>query len=446
MASTLSFSVSSFSSSHSSHVPPPREEIHRSNDSSESLSVLESSSSSVMTRAEAKVFKPWRFCRYGEHEPDAWESPCRGDCPGTAPPIPAPAPPPPLIPPAEFGSASDVQEIPIEEAEGVPEASRKRRGGDSTGQKRKDRRKSPHKADRASRGKGSTDASVEPPAPRQRPKSVRELCSAQAGVDGRNYHAIRMCNLSEQAYDAPLDPNLRPLTHGTPVWQSGEASVTYIRGMLLPRLASDLYTLPSEVLMDGAAKAMVLMSLLRQELHDLKEGRNPDAVAAAEARAAEAQSIVERLQLELNEANNRRASAKAELEQSRSESASQERQLVDLRERLGDSEDQLRGTRAQVRQMEIELLDLARSKEALREDLPKRAIEEYNESPGFEMGLVRMGRVSLEYGYQLALTRLQARHPGVEIELDPFVTLPEDADVVMADEQPFDDSLSPPKE
>ncbi|RWW36857.1 hypothetical protein BHE74_00058085, partial [Ensete ventricosum] len=146
------------------------------------------------------------------------------------------------------------------------------------------------------------DASVEPPAPRQRPKSVRELCSAQAGVDGRDYHAIRMCNLPEQAYDAPLDPDLRPLTHGTSVWQSGEASTTYIRGMVLPRLASDLYTLPSEVLMDGEAKAMVL------------EGRNPDAVAMAEARAAEAQSIVERLQLELNEANSRRVSAEAELE------------------------------------------------------------------------------------------------------------------------------------
>ncbi|RWW68489.1 hypothetical protein BHE74_00023981 [Ensete ventricosum] len=96
--------------------------------------------------------------------------------------------------------------------------------------------------------------------------------------------------------------------------------------------------------------------------------------------------------------------------------------------------------------MEIELLDLARSKEALREDLPKRVIEEYKESPGFEMGLVRMGRVSMEYGYQLALARLQARHPGVEIELDPFVTLPEDADVTMVDEQPFDDSLPPPEE
>ncbi|RRT64751.1 hypothetical protein B296_00011701 [Ensete ventricosum] len=86
--------------------------------------------------------------------------------------------------------------------------------------------------------------------------------------------------------------------------------------------------------------------------------------------------------------------------------------------------------------METELLDLSRLKEALREDLP----------PGFEMGVVQMGRVSLEYGHQLALARLQARHPGVEIELDPFVTLPKDADVPMADEQPFNDSLPPPEE
>ncbi|RRT82973.1 hypothetical protein B296_00002365 [Ensete ventricosum] len=158
--------------------------------------------------------------------------------------------------------------------------------------------------------------------------------------------------------------------------------------------------------MDGATKAMVLnqhyqaalfdrvhdagrvitsldgkMSLLHQELHDLKEGRNPEAVVAAGTRAVEAQSIAERLLLEFNETNSRRASAEAELEQSRSESASQERQLVDLRERLGDSEGQLRCTRARVHQMETELLDLARSKEALREDLPKRAIEEYKESP-----------------------------------------------------------------
>ncbi|RZS25063.1 hypothetical protein BHM03_00058208 [Ensete ventricosum] len=35
---------------------------------------------------------------------------------------------------------------------------------------------------------------------------------------------------------------------------------------------------------------------------------------------------------------------------------------------------------------------------------------------------------------------------GVEIKLDPFITLPKDANVAMADEQPFDDSLSLPEE
>ncbi|RWW60548.1 hypothetical protein BHE74_00032451 [Ensete ventricosum] len=226
------------------------------------------------------------------------------------------------------------------------------------------------------------DVSDEPPTPRQRPKSVRELCSARARVDGRDYHAIRMCNLPERASDAPLDPDLRPLTHGTP------------------------------------------------------EGGNSDAVATVEVRATEVQSLAEHLRVELDEANIRQASVEANLEVARVGLASLERQLADLRERLGDSEGQLRGARTQVRQMETELLDLSRSKEALREDLP----------PGFEMGLVQMGRVSLEYGYQLALARLQARHPGVEIKLDPFVTLPEDVDVPMVDEQPFDDSLSPPEE
>ncbi|RRT34087.1 hypothetical protein B296_00056203 [Ensete ventricosum] len=90
--------------------------------------------------------------------------------------------------------------------------------------------------------------------------------------------------------------------------------------------------------------------------------------------------------------------------------------------------------------METELPKLTRSKDALRPDLSRQAIEDYNKSFEFEMGLVRMGRVSLEYGYQLALARLRARHPGVEIEEDPFALLPEDVDVPMADEQPFDDS------
>ncbi|RWW53096.1 hypothetical protein BHE74_00040441 [Ensete ventricosum] len=91
------------------------------------------------------------------------------------------------------------------------------------------------------------------------------------------------------------------------------------------------------------------------------------------------------------------------------------------------------------------VIQLTRVMEALRVDLPKQAIEDYKKSPGFEIGLVQMGRVSLEYGYQLALAQFRARYPDLKVE-DPFKLLPEDSNVTMANEQPLDDSPLPPKE
>ncbi|RZS10766.1 hypothetical protein BHM03_00042035 [Ensete ventricosum] len=75
--------------------------------------------------------------------------------------------------------------------------------------------------------------------------------------------------------------------------------------------------------------------------------------------------------------------------------------------------------------MEDEFLKLTRVMEALQVDLRKQAIEDYKKSPGFEIGLVQMGRVSLEYGYQLALAQFRARYPDLEVEEDPFKLLPE---------------------
>ncbi|RRT45723.1 hypothetical protein B296_00015461, partial [Ensete ventricosum] len=49
-----------------------------------------------------------------------------GGHPGAVPSIPASAPPPPLASRIKSGSVSEVQEIPIEEAGGVPKVSRKR--------------------------------------------------------------------------------------------------------------------------------------------------------------------------------------------------------------------------------------------------------------------------------------------------------------------------------
>ncbi|RWV78830.1 hypothetical protein GW17_00060130 [Ensete ventricosum] len=78
--------------------------------------------------------------------------------------------------------------------------------------------------------------------------------------------------------------------------------------------------------------------------------------------------------------------------------------------------------------------------DALQVDLPKKAIEEDKKSLIFDMELYRMGWVSLEYGYQLALARLRAQHPGIEKKEDPLTLLLENVDVSMTKEQPFDDS------
>ncbi|RWW82733.1 hypothetical protein BHE74_00008786 [Ensete ventricosum] len=52
-------------------------------------------------------------------------------------------------------------------------------------------------------------------------------------------------------------------------------------------------------------------------------------------------------------------------------------------------------------------------------------------------------QVSYEYRYRVALARLWAWYPGLEIEEDPFTIWPEDDSVPVENEQPFDDSIPP---
>ncbi|RWW45283.1 hypothetical protein BHE74_00048889 [Ensete ventricosum] len=49
------------------------------------------------------------------------------------------------------------------------------------------------------------------------------------------------------------------------------------------------------------------------------------------------------------------------------------------------------------------------------------------------------------YGYHVALAWFRAQYPALEVE-DPFKILPEDSNVPMEAEQPFDDSLPPLEE
>ncbi|RRT32424.1 hypothetical protein B296_00058733 [Ensete ventricosum] len=90
-----------------------------------------------------------------------------------------------------------------------------------------------------------------------------------------------------------------------------------------------------------------------------------------------------------------------------------------------------------AKEMVLAMKDL----ESTRAELPRQSIIQYKESLGFKEDLKRMGRVTYEYGYRVALARFRARHPDVDVEEDPFTIHPEDDLVPMERQQDFDDSV-----
>ncbi|RRT37854.1 hypothetical protein B296_00050354 [Ensete ventricosum] len=81
--------------------------------------------------------------------------------------------------------------------------------------------------------------------------------------------------------------------------------------------------------------------------------------------------------------------------------------------------------------------------ESTRAELPKQAVVHYKESASFKEGLKRMGRVTYEYGYRVALACFRALHSDSEVEEDPFTIHPEVDLVPMKRQHAFDDSDPP---
>ncbi|RWV77369.1 hypothetical protein GW17_00061812, partial [Ensete ventricosum] len=66
----------------------------------------------------------------------------------------------------------------------------------------------------------------------------------------------------------------------------------------------------------------------------------------------------------------------------------------------------------------------------LKAEGPK-AVAAHKASRGFESGLEKMGRVSYEFGYRVALKWLREKHSKIAIEQDLFAECPDDANVEM---------------
>ncbi|RZS28492.1 hypothetical protein BHM03_00062090 [Ensete ventricosum] len=146
---------------------------------------------------------------------------------------------------------------------------------------------------------------------------------------------------------------------------------------------------------------------LQEELDALKlRGGGPEAVAEAEERASKLREELEKIKREKAEELLRREAL--------------EKELQEVRGHLGDAQHMLREARTRARRMDDELLQAVKDLESARAELPRQSVAQYKESLGFKEGLKRMGRVTYEYGYRVALARFRARHPDVDVALPGF--------------------------
>ncbi|RWW56724.1 hypothetical protein BHE74_00036543 [Ensete ventricosum] len=230
-----------------------------------------------------------------------------------------------------------------------------------------------------------------------------------------------MSDLGHQDPDKEMKARWRGLKNSTKVWNDSSTAEEFERGLLYPQLARELYTLPLEVLLARATKEMILVTGTRCP----KVWRGLEAVAKAEERAFELEHELEKTKRERDEALQRLEASKKELNEVQSNLAEIQRLLKEARVR--------------ARKMDDELLQAVKALENARAELPRQVVHRYKESVGFE-GLKRMGRVTYEYGYWVALARFHALHPDLEVKEDSFTIHPEDDLVSMERQQIFDDS------
>ncbi|RZS18092.1 hypothetical protein BHM03_00050316 [Ensete ventricosum] len=168
---------------------------------------------------------------------------------------------------------------------------------------------------------------------------------------------------------------------------------------------------------------------LQEELDALKFRGGPEAVAEEEERASGLREELEKIKGEKAEELLRREAS--------------EKELQAVRRHLGDAQQLLKEARTRARRMDDELLQAVKDLESARAELPGQSVAWYKGSLGFKEGLKRMGRVTYEYGYRVALARFRARYHDADVEEDSFTIHPEDDLVPMERQQDFDDSVPP---
>ena len=117
-------------------------------------------------------------------------------------------------------------------------------------------RTTPSRGPEAGPRRGGAGSSRRPSGKGPRPVSVRDLCRLPAG-DGEPFLTRLASEIPLARAVEPLVARWEGLSRGDRVWAGGDPSAAFLRGALHPDMARDLYTHPSDVLLNKSAQSMV---------------------------------------------------------------------------------------------------------------------------------------------------------------------------------------------
>ncbi|RRT84867.1 hypothetical protein B296_00002241 [Ensete ventricosum] len=246
----------------------------------------------------------------------------------------------------------------------------------------------------ADKGKGTVELEEVP----ERWYTMRELCEVEDRAMVDTYFASIMTWLKCADNEDPLMMRWLIISGSSPFWTEGLLFGEYLLGVLHPALTKQVHECSSKELMNRVGKLVVwsqhqkILTLWAVN-KELKAGVSQELVAIAGRWAKELEGKVEKMQTELESLRSQRR---------------------ELEQEVGLLRSSLDGARNDRARLEGDVLSLNEAVVFLEVELKaegQKAMVAYKASRGFESGLEKMGRVSYEFGYRVALERLWGKHP-----------------------------------
>ncbi|RWW51377.1 hypothetical protein BHE74_00042281 [Ensete ventricosum] len=190
-----------------------------------------------------------------------------------------------------------------------------------------------------------------------------------------------------KARDGPLEARWATMTPWSKVWADGADAQLFCQGVLYPPLAKEIYTTPSEALLDNAMKKILMHHHFTMGLID--RVRDSERVIDELSRLidelrAEVRKLKDETGLVSVAANARASEATKQADESHHAARSKAREVEQL----------LATAQAAQKKAESSLV-------TERSAAPERArvtISQYKETFGFKFGMEKISRVSYEYG------------------------------------------------